>query len=292
MQTISLKIVAASTLALVAFAGNSVLCRLALGEGQIDAASFTVIRLLSGALVLALILIASGKGRTTTSKGSWLSALMLFLYAVTFSYAYISLDTGTGALILFGVVQITMILVSIVSGNRLHLSEWVGVTIAFVGFLYLVLPSLTTPSLNGFILMSLSGVAWAFYTLRGRQSKSPTADTAYNFIRTTPLFLVLAIVGFQDANLSREGIILATISGAIASGVGYIIWYIALGGLTATQAAVMQLLVPVIAAAGGVVFANEIVSARLVWSSIMVLGGILTVVLGRYYFVQLAELRK
>ncbi len=292
MHTLSIKIVASSALALLAFAGNSVLCRLALGEGQIDAASFTVIRLLSGAVVLALILGASGKARTTTSRGSWLSAVMLFIYALTFSYAYISLDTGTGALILFGVVQITMILVSIVSGNRLHVSEWIGVVIAFIGFLYLVLPSLTTPSLNGFILMSLSGIAWAFYTLRGRQSKNPTVDTAYNFIRTAPLLLVLAIIGFQDANLSREGIVLATISGAIASGVGYIIWYIALGGLSATQAAVIQLLVPVIAAAGGVVFANEIISARLVWSSVMVLGGILTVVLGKYYFVQLAGLRK
>ncbi len=174
-----------TTLALIAFAANSVLCRMALGEQHIDAASFSVIRLLSGAVILMLIL-SFKNGARPAARGNWLSASMLFLYAITFSYAYLSLHTGTGALILFASVQITMILFSLFSGNRLHTSEWLGVAIAFAGFVYLVLPGVSAPSLQGFVLMTIAGIAWGVYSLRGRGSQSPLADTAFNFLRTLP----------------------------------------------------------------------------------------------------------
>lgn len=291
MSRITIKIILSTGLALLAFAGNSILCRLALGNNTIDAASFTTIRLLSGIVVLAVILIMTNSGCAQTAKGSWRASAMLFIYAVTFSFAYISLDTGIGALILFGSVQITMILASLFSGNKLHYSEWVGVIIAFTGFVYLVMPGLATPSLMGFILMTVAGIAWGFYTLAGRGTKNPFSDTAYNFLRTLPLVIVLIAFTFQSTNLSREGILLAVLSGGITSGLGYSVWYIALGGLSATQAAVVQLLVPVIAAIGGVLFASEMITQRLVLSSLMILGGILAVVLGRHYFAQLAVSR-
>jgi len=274
-------------LALIAFAANSVLCRLALGEEAIDASSFTVIRLLSGATVLLIIISIKRNQAGNPTKGSWPASLMLFLYAITFSFAYITLDTGTGALILFGSVQITMILLSLVSGARLHITEWVGIAAAFTGFVYLVLPGVTAPSTIGFILMTIAGIAWGIYTLMGRGSKYPLMDTAYNFLRTMPLVILLGVFTIDVAHYSFEGIMFAVISGGIASGIGYTIWYIALGGLSATQAAVVQLLVPVIAAFGGVIFVSEDVDIRLIISAVMILGGVLTVVLGRYYFVQL-----
>ncbi len=288
MNTFPLKIILCTCFALLAFAGNSVLCRLALGEHSIDAASFTVIRLLSGIAILLAIVYFRHPNVQPTAKGSWSAALMLFLYAVTFSFAYISLDTGTGALILFGTVQITMILVSMLSGNRLHVSEWLGVLLAFSGFVYLILPSLTTPSLTGFILMMSAGIAWGIYTLKGRGSVNPINDTAFNFARTLPFILILGAVFYRDVDISQQGVLLAMVSGALASGLGYAVWYTALGGLSATQAAVIQLLVPVIAAIGGVVFANEMISLRLILSSMMVLGGIMLVILTRYYLQQAA----
>ena len=221
------------------------------------------------------------------SKGSWLSAAMLFIYAVAFSFGYISLDTGTGALILFGAVQITMILSNVVSGNKLHLSEWLGLALAFTGFVYLIMPSVTTPSLTGFVLMSISGMAWAFYTLLGRKSKNALNDTAFNFLRTVPFIFILMVFSLHSLHVSSSGIMLAILSGAIASGVGYFVWYIALAGLSVTQAAVLQLFVPIIAALGGVIFTSELITVRLIESSALVLGGILMVILGRYYFVQL-----
>jgi len=274
-------------LALIAFAANSVLCRLALGEEAIDASSFTVIRLLSGATVLLTIISINRNKTSLPTKGSWSASLMLFLYAITFSFAYITLDTGTGALILFGSVQITMILLSLISGTRLHITEWAGIAVAFTGFVYLILPGVTAPSTIGFLLMTIAGIAWGIYTLMGRGSKNPLMDTAYNFLRTIPLVIILVIVAIKTAHYSFEGILFAALSGGIASGIGYTIWYIALGGLSATQAAVVQLLVPVIAALGGVIFVSEIVTLRLIVSATMILGGVLMVVLGRYYFVQL-----
>ncbi len=272
--------------ALIAFAANSVLCRMALGEGVIDAPSFTVVRLMSGIAVLIVISSLRANKEKSTSKGSWISAMMLFLYAITFSFAYISLETGTGALILFASVQITIILISIVSGNKLHISEWTGVIISFTGFVYLVLPGVTAPSLIGFVLMSIAGIAWGIYTLRGKGSTDPLVDTTFNFVRTAPLVIALILITLSDIHLSTEGIVLAVLSGAVASGIGYSVWYAALGGLSATEAAVVQLAVPVIAAVGGVIFVSEAITLRLILSAIMILGGILTVVLGRYYFVQ------
>jgi drug/metabolite transporter (DMT)-like permease len=270
-------------LALIAFAANSVLCRLALANEAIDASSFTVIRLLSGSIVLLMLISITRNTTGTCPKGSWAASFMLFLYATTFSYAYVSLDTGTGALILFGSVQITMILLSVISGTRLHLTEWAGVVITFVGFVYLILPGVSTPSGSGFVLMSLAGIAWGIYTLKGRASKSPLMDTAYNFLRTTPLVVLLAIFTMKNVSYSFEGILLAFLAGSITSAVGYTIWYTALAGLSSTQAAVLQLSVPVIAALAGVIFVSEVLTLRLMISAVMVLGGILIVVLGKYY---------
>ena len=270
-------------LALLAFAGNSVLCRLALGDNGIDAASFTAIRLFSGIVVLAVILTISNKrNNNNTAKGSWKSSLLLFIYATTFSFAYNSLDTGVGALVLFASVQITMILTSLFTGNKLTIFDALGVTLAGFGFLYLVMPNLTTPSLLGFILMAISGIAWGLYTLAGKGSNNPLADTTYNFLRTLPFIIILIALCYPSLHLSQQGILLAVLSGGLASGLGYTIWYSALTGLSSIQAAVVQLLVPIIAAIGGIFFAEEQLSLRLVIASIMVLGGISVVVMHSY----------
>lgn len=272
-------------LALLAFAANSVLCRLALGAGAIDASSFTVIRLLSGVITLLVIIkMANHKTSSPIQKGSWFASLMLFLYATAFSFAYITLDTATGALILFGSVQITMVLLSLISGSRLHITEWLGVLIAFAGFVYLMFPEMTTPSVSGFLLMTMAGIAWGGYTLKGRGTNNPLMDTGYNFFRTIPLVLILLVITVKNANYSSEGILLAVLSGGIASGMGYTVWYLALRGLTATQSAVVQLLVPVIAALGGVIFISEKITLRLIFSASIILGGIFLVILGRYKF--------
>ncbi len=277
--------------ALVAFAANSVLCRLALEmqvDGPaIDAGSFTSIRLVSGIVTLMVILqlTQSSSNKHSTSKGkrqgSWFAAAMLFIYAAGFSYAYISLETGTGALILFGVVQLTMISVNIYAGNKLHYSEWLGVGLAFIGFVYLMLPGVSAPSLQGLILMTLSGIAWGYYTLAGKGSKNPLADTGYNFLRTLPFVVILIALNFDKVYLTEQGIYLAIASGAITSGLGYTIWYIALRALQTMQAAVLQLLVPVIAAIGGVIFVDELLTSRIVISALLILGGILLVVIGK-----------
>ncbi|WP_019028229.1 DMT family transporter [Colwellia piezophila] len=276
-----------TALALIAFAANSVLCRLALGNGAIDASSFTGIRLLSGAIALFIILSLKasikGSNKAVSSKGSWTAGFSLFLYAITFSYAYLSVDTGTGALILFGTVQITIILLSVMSGTRLHISEWSGVIIAFIGFVYLILPNITAPSIDGFMLMTVAGISWGIYTLKGRSSENPLMDTTYNFLRTIPFVALLTVFTLQSMHYSLEGIVLALLSGVITSGLGYTIWYIALGGLSSTQAAVMQLSVPIIAAIGGVMFVSEVITVRLIISATIVLGGILIVVLGKYF---------
>ena len=282
----SLKAVFFTSLALIAFAANSVFCRMALGEHSIDAASFTIIRLLSGAITLGLILLLTHKGVSKRSKGSWAASLMLFVYAVCFSFAYNSLDTGTGALILFGSVQISMITISLFSGTRLHYSEWLGLGLAIFGFIYLVLPSLSTPSASGFLLMTLSGIAWGIYTLKGRGSSSPLSDTGYNFIRTLPLLVILLFISLPIISVSSEGIILAILSGSLASGIGYSIWYRALPFLSTTQAAVWQLSVPIIAAFGGVLFISEVVSSRLLVASMLILGGIFLVVIGKKYLLR------
>ena len=278
-----LKTTLLTSAALCAFAANSVLCRRALGEETIDAGSFTIIRLLSGVLVLFILQRVRSSSAEPIKGGSWRAATMLFLYAITFSYAYLTLDTGTGALILFGAVQITMILASVITGTRLHWIEWSGVTLAFAGFAYLVAPGITTPTATGFLLMSTAGIAWGLYTLLGRGSQSPLTDTAHNFFRTIPFLVIAACFVLWNAHVSSEGVLLAVLSGGLASGIGYAIWYAALPALSPTQAGVLQLLVPVIAALGGILVNAEDLSSRLLIAAAMILGGILAVLLGRTY---------
>jgi len=263
-----------TVLALVAFAANSIICRMALGDASIDAASFTTIRLVSGALVLMLIVASREKDAGQRQAGSWTSAGMLFLYAVTFSFAYISLSVGTGSLILFGAVQATMILAGIWQGERLRPSEWCGLVIALSGLIYLLLPGLKAPSLSGGILMTTAGIAWGVYSLRGRGVANPTAVTANNFLRSVPMVLVVSVAAVSSMTISAKGVILAALSGGVTSSLGYVAWYSALRELTATRAAVAQLLVPVIAATGGVVILSEQVSLRLIVSAIMIIGGV------------------
>ena len=282
-----IKTVSITLLALTAFAANSVLCRYALEHGAIDAGSFTGLRLASGALVLLLLITLHRQADSERSKGSWLAGFMLFSYACTFSFAYTLLGTAMGALILFGVVQISMIAMSSVSGNQLHLSEWAGLLFAFAGFVYLIFPGLTAPPLFGVILMMFSGVAWAIYSIKGQKSSQALMDTGYNFLRTLPFVALLMLLNFETAHYTTEGILLAVASGCITSALGYVIWYRALRDLTSTQAAVVQLLVPVITAIGGILFLSEHLSTRLVIASTLILGGILCVTVGRYYFMTL-----
>ncbi len=270
-----------TALALTAFAANSVLTRMALAEPIIDASSFTLIRLLSGSIVLMLILAFRLRKQSAPTKGSWLSSLMLFVYALGFSFAYLMLETGTGALILFGMVQITMVVASLIKGQRLARLEWLGIGTAFAGFVYLVWPEVSTPSISGVVLMSIAGIAWGVYTLRGRTSQAPLADTAYNFTRTLPFLLLLGLFSIGQFELSTQGIVLAVLSGAIASGLGYTLWYSVLTHLSATQAGVLQLLVPVIAALGGILFVSEPLTLRFIVASLLILGGIYLVIQAR-----------
>src|SRR5688500_5744012 len=213
-------------------------------------------------------------------RGNLLSACMLFLYAIAFSFAYLSLSAATGALILFGTVQMTMLLVALRSGERPQLMEWLGLLLALGGLIYLVLPGLEAPSPLGSSLMMLAGIAWGIYSLRGRSASSPLADTTGNFIRAVPFILVVLIVSLNDVHLSPAGILLAVLSGAVASGVGYVIWYAALASLTATRAAIVQLSVPVLAAWGGVVLLAEDISFRLILAGALILGGIALAIVG------------
>lgn len=288
-QNTPLKTFIYTVLALVAFAANSVLCRLALKEGAIDAGTFSVVRLVSGVLVfvaLSFILPSSsrseGSGNSKSddnTKLTMISAAMLFAYAVLFSFAYTQLDTGTGALVLFGSVQITMILMGVTQGHKLTVQEVAGVLLSFGGLAYLMLPSMSQAStglgdLTGYLLMTLSGIAWGVYSILGKRSGNPLKRTALNFYYTMPLVVVLALFTVSFENISTEGVMYASLSGAVASALGYTIWYQALNGLGATQASVVQLSVPVIAALGGVVFVTEPVTLRLLLSCLLVLGGI------------------
>ncbi len=268
-------------LALIAFAGNSIICRMALKETDIGPALFTILRLLSGALVLMLIVLTRAKSKKTISKGSWISAIMLFIYAAAFSFAYVSLETGTGALILFAVVQITMISHSLLSGNKMTRLEYFGVILALCGFLYLMLPGATTPSISGFILMCLSGIGWGLYSIRGKSAKNPLQDTAYNFLRSLPFLILLLFFLIQESAFPVKGVALAIFSGVITSGLGYSIWYAALKGLSTLQASVVQLLVPVLAALGGVILLNERLNFQLFLSALLILGGIFLLMISK-----------
>ena len=270
--------------AMFAFAGNSIICRLALVDGSIDPGSFTYIRLAAGAITLLLTLKLRSGDVSVREHGSWVSAALLFLYAICFSYAYVDLSTGTGALILFGCVQATMIVMALRSGDRPHRTEWLGWFLAGCGFVWLLLPGVSAPSLQGSLLMAIAGIGWGIYSVRGKRESEPLASTASNFARTLIPVTIAAIVATTSlgtSHWSSNGVALAVLSGGLTSGIGYVIWYAALRYLKSMQAALVQLSVPAIAALGGVLLVAEAPSLRLVLSGLLVLGGISIALAGK-----------
>ena len=295
-----------TVIALIAFAANSLFGRMALAVGYIDAWSFTIIRLVSAAVCLALIMTvytyrlrrqalkigSSAYDAILKDKGSWLSSASLVIYALCFSIAYVELDTGTGALILFSAVQLTMIGWGIYKKEQLSALQWAAFIVAVIGFVYLMLPSAAVPSLLAAALMAISGVAWGIYSIRGKSCVSPLRATGFNFIRSlvaVPILLLIGMVyldniGLENINLGNittKGILLACASGAIASGMGYSIWYMAMPLLKNTQAAVVQLCVPVLAAILGVVFLSEQLTIQFVVASTVILGAVLVFILNK-----------
>ena len=297
-------------IALIAFAANSLLCRMALADGAIDAWNFTAIRLLSGAACLGLIMLqahflkqnalkrkalkrtrlkqsslkqtGSVDKNVLKEKGDWLSAISLVIYAICFSVAYQALDTGTGALILFSAVQLTMIGWGIYNKERLNGVQWTALLIALIGFIYLMLPSAAMPSLSGALIMAISGIAWGIYSIRGKTCVSPLRTTGFNFLRSLVAVPILALIGMSYlSTISMTGVILATVSGAIASGIGYSIWYVAMPLLKTTQSAVIQLCVPVLAAIMGVVFLSEQLTLEFIIASSVILGAVLVFTLNK-----------
>jgi drug/metabolite transporter (DMT)-like permease len=271
----------ATLIAMLAFAGNSLLCRVALRDTAIDAGSFTSVRILSGALALWVIVSLRRQPVPQGGVGNWLSALALFTYAAAFSFAYVGLAAGTGALLLFGAVQATMIGVGLWRGERFSALQMLGLALACLGLIGLLSPGLSAPPANSAALMLASGVAWGIYSLRGKGAGDPTLVTAGNFLRASVPALGLALLGSTHARWDTAGLAYAVASGALTSGMGYAIWYVAVRGLRATTAATVQLSVPAIAAAGGALFLGEAVSMRLLLASVAILGGIALVILRR-----------
>jgi drug/metabolite transporter (DMT)-like permease len=268
-----------TALAMIAFAGNSLLCRQALKHTAIDPATFTLVRVLSGATCLWLIVQVRRGG--ASKGGSWTSALALFGYAALFSFAYLQLTAGTGALLLFGAVQATMICWALVKGERFGWLQTVGLLLAISGLVALVFPGLSAPPLGAAALMLGAGIAWGIYSLRGKGAGDPLRTTAGNFLRAAPMALLLSAVMFRSVSINASGIAYAIVSGALASGVGYAIWYSALPALKASAAATVQLSVPVLAVAGGILFLSETITLRFALTSIAVLGGIALVIVER-----------
>jgi drug/metabolite transporter (DMT)-like permease len=268
-----------TTLAMIAFAGNSLLCRLALGTTAIDAASFTTLRILSGAILL--LVLVTLRDRRFRPAGDWPSALALFAYAAGFSFAYRDLSAAAGALLLFGAVQVTMIARARHSGERLGAWQSAGFSIAVAGLVGLLLPGLEAPPASGALLMLGAGVAWGIYTLRGRGSPDPTGATAGNFLRACLPALALSVVFGAETQLDATGAVYALVSGAVTSGLGYAIWYAALPAHSRASAAAVQLSVPALAAAGGVLLLGEPMSLRLWLASAAILGGIAAFIYGR-----------
>jgi len=279
--TTSMRTVLLTTLALIAFAANSLLCRLALRGQAIDPATFSAIRIVSGALILGFLVRWPSGAPPKPGASSWTSAGLLFLYAAPFSFAYLHLSAGTGALLLFASVQVTMVLAALVRGERPRPIQWVGLTVAIAGLVYLVLPGLAAPDPFSAALMLLAGIAWGLYSLRGRSTTAPLAQTAGNFARAMPMALVLCLVAWPVPSLKASGVLWAVLSGAIASGIGYALWYGALRHLTAMTAAIVQLAVPILAGAGGVLLLREVLTIRLAVAAVLVLGGISMAILGR-----------
>lgn len=264
---------------MLAFAANSLLARLALSNGDIDPLGYTGLRLVSGAVVLVALVYFKNRGRVDASMGSWSGALSLFFYAGAFSTAYILVSTGMGALILFASVQIGMLAWAIYKGDRPVTLEWLGIAIAFIALVYLISPGLVAPPLPGALLMIGAGLSWAAYSLLGRGSQSPLTDTAGNFVRCLPIAIILIVIGMFTNNPSTTGAAYAVISGAIASGLGYTIWYNVLPKLSRTRAAFVQLTVPSLAAIGGMFFLGEPLSERLVIATIGIIGGVVLALL-------------
>ena len=267
---------------MIAFASNSLLCRGALKQTSIDAASFTFIRVFSGAVVLLLVMNLRRMIRTTQGVGlggNWISALALFLYAAGFSFAYVTVAAGTGALLLFGTVQATMILWGLHKGERLRVIQILGLIVAMTGLVVLLFPGLSAPPLFGSILMLGAGVAWGIYSLRGKREKNPVTETTGNFVRAVPFAAAVSIIFLRLLNVDLAGVGYAIISGAITSGLGYVIWYSVLPSLKAASAATVQLSVPVLAAAGGILLLGEPLTLRYLLASIAVLGGIALVIM-------------
>ena len=259
--------------AMFAFAANSLLCRMALGQGLIDAASYTSVRIVTGAIMLFAL--TAARWRRGRVRADWRGVVSLSTYMIAFSFSYISLDAGTGALLLFGAVQLTMFVAAVRSGERFSGWSWLGLGGAFAGLAVLVSPGIAAPDPVGAILMVVAGVAWGAYSLVGRHAgKKPLLATASNFVYSVPVAIVLLVPFIGRLNATPAGLALAAASGALASGLGYAVWYSALPGLRKGTAATVQLSVPVIAAAGGVVLLSEPITVRLLVASAMILGGI------------------
>ncbi|HIG43686.1 MAG TPA: DMT family transporter [Gammaproteobacteria bacterium] len=269
-----------TVVAMFAFAANSVLCRLALVDGSIDAVSFTSVRLVAGAIALGLIVWYRG-GTIAGVTTDWRTVLALFVYMIFFSFAYLSLAAGTGALLLFGAVQLTMFMVARREGEAFSVVSWVGFVVAFSGLIYLVLPGITAPDPFSALLMVVAGIAWGFYSLLGRNVVQPWLATAKNFAYSLPMVIGASLLFWQDFNMSSQGLILGIVSGAVTSGCGYVVWYAALSGLTATRAATVQLSVPIIAACAGMLLLSEPASIRLLLASTATIGGITIVLMQR-----------
>ena len=277
----ALRTLALTAAAMLAFAANSILCRLALAHGSIDPASFGSLRLVSGALTLALMLRLLPGGVATAARTDWLAAAMLFVYVACFSFAYLTLSAGSGALILFGAVQITMLVAGWRTGESFGTWGWLGFALAVGGLVGLVAPGVSAPAPIGAALMAAAGIAWGIYSLRGRGVANPLAATAGNFLRAAPLALLLSLMLASQAHAGTQGALLAVASGALTSGLGYVIWYAALPGLGALRAATVQLSVPLLAALGGALLLAEAPSLRLMLSGVAILGGIGLVLLGK-----------
>ena len=271
-----IKLVLLACLAMTAFAANSLLCRMALVETDIDPASFTFWRLTSGALMLTLLVVM--RNQKPLQEGNMASAIALFVYAAGFSFAYISMTTGAGALLLFGAVQVTMISWGLFNGERMSALQWGGFLLALVGLILLLLPNAAVPQLSSALMMLAAGIAWGIYSLRGKGAKLPIEATAGNFIRATPLALVLLVIFWPGGEFHAEGMAYAVASGAIASALGYALWYSILAHIPAVKAATLQLSVPVLAVFAGWLFLDETVTLRIILSSLAVLGGVAMVI--------------
>jgi drug/metabolite transporter (DMT)-like permease len=299
------QLLVATFVAMLAFAGNSVLCRMALESGTIDPATFTSVRLISGAIILSILVLLIpklSKNKTgdlkhfdssnaypnfytrlcrlcSLNQSNWLGGLALFAYAAGFSFSYISLPTGTGALILFATVQITMITFALCQGSRFGFAQWFGFVVALVGLVYLFLPGISAPPIVGALLMVLAGIAWGVYSIMGKKVMNPSQSTAENFIRASLITLLLSLIFINNMSISMKGLLLAVASGGITSGLGYAIWYAVLPYLKSATSASVQLTVPVIATIGGVVFLGEDINLSLVLASVAILGGVAMVIL-------------